>query len=77
MMLTSRITMMLVHKVLDCVEVAIGTGQREWSVTSLVEYTCTCTSVILNDAAFVCTTVVQNKGIIHVAKPQHLIGYLL
>ncbi len=28
-MLTSRITMMLLHKVLDCVQVAIGTGQRE------------------------------------------------
>ncbi len=28
-MLTSRITMMLVNKVLDCVQVAIGTGQRE------------------------------------------------
>ncbi len=41
-MLTSRITVMLVHKVLDCVQVAIGTGQREWGVvTSLVDYTCT------------------------------------
>ncbi len=39
-MLTSRITMMLVHKVLDCVQVAIGAGQREWSVTSLVNCTC-------------------------------------
>ncbi len=37
---TSRITMMLVHKILDCVQVAIGTGQREWSVTSLVGWFC-------------------------------------
>ena len=51
--------MMLLHKVLDCVQVAIGTGQREWSVTSLIECTCTCTSVVLNDAALVCTTVVE------------------
>ena len=36
-MLTFRITMMLVHKILDCVQVAISTGQREWSVTSLVD----------------------------------------
>ncbi len=27
---------MLVHKVLDCVQVAISTGQREWGVTSLI-----------------------------------------
>ncbi len=39
-MLTFRITMMLVHKVLDCVQVAVSTGQREWSVTSLVDCTC-------------------------------------
>ena len=32
--------MMLIHKVLDCVQVAISTDQREWSVSSLVEYTC-------------------------------------
>ncbi len=31
---------MLVHKVLDCVQVAIGTGQREWGVTSLVDWLC-------------------------------------
>ncbi len=31
--------MMLVHKILDCVQVAISTGQREWSVTSLVDCT--------------------------------------
>ncbi len=37
---TSRITMMLVHKVLYCVHVAIGTTQREWSVTSLVDCIC-------------------------------------
>ena len=49
-MLTFRITMMLVHKILDCVQVAISTGQREWGVTSLVDCTCTCTSV-LSDAA--------------------------
>ncbi len=41
---TSRITMMLVHKVLDGFQVAIGTTQREWGVTSLVD--CTCTSVL-------------------------------
>ncbi len=52
MMLTSRITMMLVHEVLDCVQVAIGTGQREWSVTSLIECTCTCTSVLNDGASF-------------------------
>ncbi len=34
--------MVLVHKVLDCVQVAIGTGQREWGVTSLVDWLCTC-----------------------------------
>ncbi len=39
-MLTSRITMMLIHKVLDCVQVAIVTGQREWGVTSLVDLLC-------------------------------------
>ena len=42
--------MMLVHKILDCVQVAISTGQREWGVTSLVDCSCTCTS-ILSDAA--------------------------
>ncbi len=36
-MLTSRITMTLVHKVFDSVQMAIGTGQREWGVTSLVD----------------------------------------
>ncbi len=49
-MLTSRVTMMLIHKVLDCVQVAISTGQREWSVTSLVDGACICTSV-LSDVA--------------------------
>ncbi len=49
-LLTSNITAMLVHKVLDCVQVAIGTGQREWSVTSLVDWLCEHTSV-LNDEA--------------------------
>ncbi len=29
--------MMLIHKVLDSVQVAIGTGQREWGITSLVD----------------------------------------
>ncbi len=38
--LTSRVTMMLIHKVLDCVQVAIGTGQREWGITSLVDWLC-------------------------------------
>ncbi len=38
--LTSGITMNLVYKILDCVQVAIGTGQREWGVTSLVDCTC-------------------------------------
>ncbi len=32
--------MMLVHEVLDYVQVAIGTGQREWGVTNLVDCTC-------------------------------------
>ncbi len=41
-MLTSRITMMLVHKVLDCVQVAICTGQRQWGATSLFDWLCTC-----------------------------------
>ena len=41
---------MLIHKVLHSVQVAIGTGQREWGVTSLVDCICKCTSV-LNDTA--------------------------
>ena len=49
-MLTFRITVMIVHKVLYCVQVAISTGQREWVVTSLVDCTCACTGV-LSDAA--------------------------
>ncbi len=32
--------MMLVHKVRDCFQVATGTGQREWGVTSLVDWLC-------------------------------------
>ncbi len=32
--------MMLVHKILDCIQVTISTGQREWSVTSLVDWLC-------------------------------------
>ena len=32
--------MMLNHKVLDCAQVAIGTGQREWGITSLVDWLC-------------------------------------
>ncbi len=32
--------MMLSHKVLDYVQVANSTGQREWGVTSLVDCTC-------------------------------------
>ena len=40
MNLTSRITMKLIHKVLDYVQVAISTGQREWGVTSLVDWLC-------------------------------------
>ncbi len=39
-MLTFRITMILVHKVLDCVQVTISTDQREWGVTSLVDWLC-------------------------------------
>ena len=35
--LTSRITMLLVHKVIDHVQVTNGTSQREWGVTSLVD----------------------------------------
>ena len=51
-MLTSRVTMILVHKVLDCVQVAIGTGQRKWGVTSLVDCSFTCIyKCILSDAA--------------------------
>ena len=51
-MLTIMITMMLVHKVLDCVQVAIGTGQRKWGVTSLVDCSFTCIyKCILSDAA--------------------------
>ncbi len=42
--------MMFIHKVLDRVQVANSTGQREWGVTSFVDCTCTCTSV-LSDAA--------------------------
>ena len=37
---TSRITMMLIHKVLDCVQAAIGTGQKECGVTSIVDWLC-------------------------------------
>ncbi len=32
--------MMLIHKILDSVQVAISTGQREWGVTSLVDWLC-------------------------------------
>ncbi len=35
---TSRITMVLVHKVFNCVQVAISTGKREWGVTSLIDW---------------------------------------
>ncbi len=35
--LTSRITILLVHKVINCVQVTNGTSQREWGVTSLVD----------------------------------------
>ena len=38
--------MMLVHKVLDYVQMAIGTGQREWSVTSRpVDWLCLKTTI--------------------------------
>ncbi len=37
--------MMLVHKVLDYVQMAIGTGQREWSVTSPVDWLCLKTTI--------------------------------
>ncbi len=59
---TFCITVMSDGEIHNHTQVAIGTGQREWSVTSLVECTCTCTSVVLNDAALVCTTVVQNHN---------------
>ncbi len=35
--LTSRITILLVYKVINCVQVTNGTSQREWGVTSLVD----------------------------------------
>ncbi len=38
---TNAYLMMLVHKVLNNVQVAISTCLREWSVTSLVDCTCT------------------------------------
>ncbi len=38
--LTVGITMTLLHKVLDCVPLVIDTGQREWSVSSLVHCNC-------------------------------------
>ncbi len=44
-MLTIRITMIIIYKVLDCVQVAIGTCQGDWGVTSHVECTCTCIQV--------------------------------
>ncbi len=34
--LTSRITMSLIHKIFDHVQVAIGTGQKEWGVTIII-----------------------------------------
>ncbi len=45
---TSRITMMLVHKVLDCIQVAISTGQREWGESSHVDYTCKRNCCLIN-----------------------------
>ena len=49
--LTSRITMMLLHKVLDYVQMAISTGQREWGVTSLVDWLCMWKTTINNVTA--------------------------
>ncbi len=43
--------MMLVHKVLDCVQVTIGAGQREWGVTSLVDWLCAWNTIINNVTA--------------------------
>ena len=40
--------MMFIYKVLDRVQVATGTGQREWGVTSFVDCTC---SGVLSDVA--------------------------
>ncbi len=37
-------------EILDHFPVSTFVGQREWGVTSIVDYTCTCTSV-LSDAA--------------------------
>ena len=45
--------MMLVHKIFDCVQVAISTGQREWSVTSLVDWLCGRPHALVHYSAFV------------------------
>ncbi len=38
--LTIGITVTLLHEVLDCVPLAIDTGQREWGVSCRVHYDC-------------------------------------
>ncbi len=55
--------MMLVHKILDCVQVAISTGQREWGVTSLVDCSCTCMSV-LSDATISPRTCISHANLL-------------
>ncbi len=52
--------MMLVHKILDCVQVAISTGQREWSVTSLVD--CTWITMMLVHKILDCVQVAISTG---------------
>ncbi len=52
--------MMLVHKVLDCVQVAISTGQREWGVTSLVD--CTWITMMLVHKVLDCVQVAISTG---------------
>ena len=48
--ITCCITVMSDGEILDHFPVSTFVGQREWGVTSLVDCTCTCTSV-LSDAA--------------------------
>ncbi len=53
--------MMLVHKVLlDCVQVAISTSQREWGVTSLVD--CTWITTMLVHKILDCVQVAISTG---------------
>ncbi len=47
---TFWVTLMFLSEIFDSLQVPVFVGQREWGVTSLVDCTCTCTSV-LSDAA--------------------------